>query len=984
MATTGFRLGLVVADRRIDALAGRGGMGLVYRAWNLRLKRVEAVKVIAEEYARDANFRERFERETEIAANIDHPHVVTIYDSGEGPGHQLFIAMRYVEGTTLEQLIAERGRLDPALAVTLIAQVASALDAAHEQGLVHRDVKPANVLLATGTVDLYHAYLTDFGLAKRVSSDTIFTSAGMMVGTIDYMAPEQAQGRPVDLETDVYALGATLFKALTGEAPYPKGEEIARLWAKVNNPPPIASQVAPDLSPAFDEVLSKAMSLNPADRHASAGEFARAALAAASPTPQRAVRQEIGPGTMLGDCLLETVAGEGGMGVVYRARQVKLDRTVAVKVMSKQLVDDPLFRAQFERECRIAASIDHPNVVPIYWAGEAEGVLYVVMRFIDGGSLKEVLLTSGPLEPERAVEVVEQVAQALEAAQERGLVHRDIKPGNVLIDGQSGRVLLTDFGVARALADAEESDHVVGTAGYMAPERTAGALVDEVRADVYSLGCVLWELLGGTERRSLNGLPHVPEALAGVVRRAVELDPAARYDSAGELARAARSALSDTPGGAAATSRAADSPRVLVVDQQQPFAPEPLSTGLSREVLSLCEEALKAAQDPGILPPLEAVRGRLLAPLRVAVIGGTDELRAQMLSALLGRRVGTGELAKTVSFRYGAPDPATEQTMISLVSGAGEPSASAGTELAALADAYLVVVTDAGDRPSDGAQARVLADLAGVHSTAVNSLAVLASEDRSTTKDDAAEIKQALRAQVARVVPCCLRLAVMANTGIIIDALIQQLGGVLAEAEGPAEFPQELVDILTPEGIRIAEDLYGERHELTAVGLARRLRELSGIEEVMGEIDGLQQRADALKAARALADLEQLSYRAAELAFLRDRVESMRFEPRMHVLDLVRALERCVVNNVDLPDQLLAELEQLVTARSPGGRLGIAGNARGAELAHAALSEFQSWKVFENSGRASPPARRIAQSVMRSLHLIAKQAEQDGTGVRLA
>jgi serine/threonine protein kinase len=976
---------MVVADRRIDALAGRGGMGLVYRAWNLRLKRVEAVKVIAAEYARDGNFRERFERETEIAANIDHPHVVTIYDSGEGPGNQLFIAMRYVEGTTLEQLIAERGRLDPALAVALIAQVASALDAAHEQGLVHRDIKPANVLLATGTVDQYHAYLTDFGLAKRVSSDTMFTAAGMMVGTIDYMAPEQAQGHPVDLETDVYALGATLFKALTGEAPYAKGTEIARLYAKMNNPPPIASEVAPDLSPAFDAVLSKAMSLDPADRHESAGEFARAALAAASPSAQRAVRQEIGPGAMLGDCLLETVAGQGGMGVLYRAKQVNLDRTVAVKVMSDHLVDDPGFRAQFERECRMAASIDHPNVVPIYWAGEADGVLYVVMRFIEGGSLKEVLLTSGPLEPERAVEVIEQVAQALDAAQERGLVHRDIKPSNVLIDGHSGRVLLTDFGVAKALADMDETDHVVGTAGYMAPERMAGAPVDEVRADVYSLGCVLWELLGGTERHSLNGLPHVPEALAGVVTRAIEVDPAARYGSAGELARAARSALSDIRGGVDTISRAAGRTTVLVVDHQQPFAPEPLSTGLSRQVLSLCEEALKAAHDPGILQPLEAVRSRLLAPLRVAVIGGTAELRAQILSALLGRGVRTDELAQTVSFRYGAPDPSTDRTMISLVSGASTASGGAGSELAALADAYLVVVPYAGDETSDGAQARVLADLAGVHSTAVNSVAVLTSDDRSTSANDAAAVKRALRAQVARVVPCCVRLAVLANTGMISDALIQQLlGGAPVGAEAPAEFPQELVDVLTPEGMRIAEDLADEGHELTAVGLTRRLRELSGIEEVMGEIDGLQQRADALKAARALADLEQLSFRAAELAFLRDRVESMRFEPRMHVLDLVRALERCVANDVDLPDELLAELEQLVTARSPGGRLGIAENARGAELAEAALSEFQSWKVFENSGRASPPARRIAHSVLRSLNVIAKQADRDRTSVRPA
>jgi serine/threonine protein kinase len=357
--TTGFELGLVVGDRRIDAVAGEGGMGVVYRAWNMRLQRVEAVKVIGYELARDRSFRERFERETVIAASIDHPHVVTLYDSGEGPDGQLFLAMRYVEGTNLDRLINERGRLEPGHAAKLISQVASALDAAHSQGLVHRDIKPANILI-TGTEGHYHAYLTDFGLAKRVSSGTVLTAAGMMVGTIDYMAPEQAQGQAVDLRADIYALAATLFKALTGEVPYPREHDVAKLFAKLREPPPMVSQVADTVPPAFDAVIARAMSQAPADRYPSAGDLGRAALGAASRRASSGMRT-IGPGAMLGDLLLEEIAGEGGMGIVYRARQVKLDRTVAVKVMSKDMVDDPAFRTQFERECKIAAAIDHPN-----------------------------------------------------------------------------------------------------------------------------------------------------------------------------------------------------------------------------------------------------------------------------------------------------------------------------------------------------------------------------------------------------------------------------------------------------------------------------------------------------------------------------------------------------------------------------------------------------------------------------------------------
>jgi serine/threonine protein kinase len=981
-------------------------MGLVYRAWNLRLKRVEAIKVIAAQYARDAAFRERFERETEIAANIDHPHVVTIYDSGEGPGDQLFIAMRYVEGTTMEDLIAEQGPLGQEMAAKLISQVGSALDAAHEQGLVHRDVKPANVLLAASTNGgEYQAYLTDFGLAKRLSSDTVFTAAGLMVGTIDYMAPEQAQGQLVDLRADVYALGATLFKALTGEVPYPEGEDIARLVAKVKEPPRRASEVAPGVTPALDVVLSKAMSLDPADRYPSAGELGQAALAAASPTPGPGVRQRIGPGMSLGDCSLEAIAGEGGMGVVYRAKQLTLDRTVAVKVMSRELGDDPGFRAQFERECRIAASIDHPNVVPIYSAGEAEGVLYVVMRFVQGSTLKDALVTDGRLEPERAVEVIEQVASALDAAHSRGLVHRDIKPGNVLIDEQTGRVLLTDFGLAKALTDAEVTNRrVVGTVRYMAPERTTGQTIDEVRADIYSLGCVLWDLLGGTDRPDLSDVPDVPGALAAVVARAVELEPTARYAAAGELARAARAALRGIAARLAAPpsdQRPARSP-LRVAARRQPFAPEPLSTGLVQKVLSLCEEALQTVSDQPLQEALVVIRDRLLAPLRVAIVGDTGEERALLLSGLLDQRIVADDLEQSGTFRYGNAEHATEPTLVSLVSPPAAPSSASRPSIIGLADAYIVVVRRGPGLIGDAARVGVLTELAGVRSSAVNAMCVLAADDPSASSGDAGEAKRALGALVARVVPCSARLARAANAGLISDPLVEALRRIAAAGAAdsilrspapeqsllaqddpqlpPVDTRRELLDVLGITGISYAREL-DQAGELTVIGLTRRLREVSGIEEVRRGIDGLHQRADALKAAWGLARLEEVSYRGASVAFLRDRVESLRFEPEMHVLDLVRALERCVADEVELPDELLTELERLVTAPSPGGRLGISDRADGPELARAALSRFQSWKMFENSGRASPAARRIANVVMRSLHLIGLDSAHAASGL---
>jgi Protein kinase domain len=294
-ATETLAVGALIGERRIDALAGEGGMGVVYRVWNLRLKRPEAMKVIGEEFAREPAFRRRFERETEIAANVHHPHAVTVFDSGEGPDGQLFIAMQYVDGTSLDRLIHERGRLDPTLAATLVAQVAGALDAAHAQGLVHRDVKPSNVLI-TAHNGREHAYLSDFGLAKRsTSAETIGLTSGLIVGTLDYMSPEQACGQPVDHRTDVYALGATLYESLAGEVPYPRDSQPARLLAKISEPPPSLTAAAPDLGTAFDAVISRSMAREPGDRYATAGELAGAALTAARAVGPVAATEVIAP-----------------------------------------------------------------------------------------------------------------------------------------------------------------------------------------------------------------------------------------------------------------------------------------------------------------------------------------------------------------------------------------------------------------------------------------------------------------------------------------------------------------------------------------------------------------------------------------------------------------------------------------------------------------------------------------------------------------
>jgi hypothetical protein len=272
------QVGFEMAGYHVDSLAGRGGMGVVYRATDLALERPVALKLITADLAADEEFRARFKRESRIAASIRHPNVITVFRAGEEDG-LLYIAMDYVEGTDLKEMIAEQGRLEPQAAARIVAQVASALDAAHAKALVHRDVKPANVLIAWEDAE-WHAYLTDFGLSKGTASDSAMTKTGTFVGTLDYVAPEQVRGDRVDARTDVYALGCVLYHCLTGRLPYPKDSDVAKLYAHAHEALPSAREVVPGLPAECDDVIRRAMAKDPAERFQSAGDLGRAAVAA--------------------------------------------------------------------------------------------------------------------------------------------------------------------------------------------------------------------------------------------------------------------------------------------------------------------------------------------------------------------------------------------------------------------------------------------------------------------------------------------------------------------------------------------------------------------------------------------------------------------------------------------------------------------------------------------------------------------------------
>jgi len=279
------------AGYRIERRLGRGGMGILYLAVEPGLERRVALKLIAPEAAADEVFARRFAEESRIAASIEHPNVVPIYAAGEEGGVP-WIAMRFVAGSDLALRIARVGRLEPDAAAALVAQVGNGLDAIHAAGLVHRDVKPANVLLS-GDPAAQHAYITDFGVARNVAAQSGLTQTGRFVGTLDYVAPEQISGEPIDARVDVYALGCLLYKLLTGEVPFPREGEAARLYAHLHDPPPAPSLYAPTVPMALDDVVIRAMSKAPEDRQPSAGDLGRAAEAALSGTavsvPERTV-----------------------------------------------------------------------------------------------------------------------------------------------------------------------------------------------------------------------------------------------------------------------------------------------------------------------------------------------------------------------------------------------------------------------------------------------------------------------------------------------------------------------------------------------------------------------------------------------------------------------------------------------------------------------------------------------------------------------
>jgi Protein kinase domain/WD domain, G-beta repeat len=304
LVAAGFSAGSRIAGYLLEEQIGSGGMAVVFRALDERLDRRVALKILSPTLAADDAFRQRFIMESRAAAAVDDPHIIGVFEAGEANG-ALFIAMRYVPGGDVRTLVRVAGALPPGRALAIVSPVASALDAAHDAGLVHRDVKPANMLLDIRPGRPDHVYLSDFGLSKGALAVTGLTRTGQFLGTLDYIAPEQIESKPVDGRADQYALACSAFELLTGTPPFHREVATAVMYAQLFEPPPALTSRRPDLRPAADQVFARALAKAPADRYASCREFADALREALGFGPY-----DSGPGAgLVADPAVEPVAG---------------------------------------------------------------------------------------------------------------------------------------------------------------------------------------------------------------------------------------------------------------------------------------------------------------------------------------------------------------------------------------------------------------------------------------------------------------------------------------------------------------------------------------------------------------------------------------------------------------------------------------------------------------------------------------------------
>jgi serine/threonine protein kinase len=592
-------IGRRIGNYSIERLLGRGGMASVYYGWDIKLARPVAVKVIDVRAGESQAYAERFVREARAVATWRHENIIQVYYADEQDG-LYYYAMEYIDGLDLGELLAQYaadGELMADEDVLLVARaVAQALDYAHQQGVIHRDVKPSNVMVTReGRV-----VLTDFGLAM----DAYQGSMGQVFGTAQYISPEQARSSAQAVpQSDLYAFGVMLYEMLTGARPFDDPSAAVVALQHITEPPRPPRELNPRLSDAVQDVLLKALSKSPQERYQSAAALVGALEAALEPaqepsSPERTY-PEAGPapshlsiaeklslssasrekpafsesptradesliGVQLDEYRIEVLLGKGGMASIYRGLDVRLQRRVAIKVISAPLRADPEYMERFQREAQAIARLEHPHIVRLYRYGEAKGLLYMAMQYVDGSDLASVLRSyrkAGSLmEPQEAARIVREVCLALDDAHAQGVIHRDVKPSNIMLD-KHGYVCLADFGLA-LLTELGTRGEILGSPRYVAPEQAISSANVVPQSDLYAVGVILYEMFTGElpfdaqdpmdlallhmnqpPRPPRDLRPEISPGLEAVILKALAKDPADRYQSGVALADALDRAL---------------------------------------------------------------------------------------------------------------------------------------------------------------------------------------------------------------------------------------------------------------------------------------------------------------------------------------------------------------------------------------------------------------------------------------------------------
>jgi serine/threonine protein kinase/Flp pilus assembly protein TadD len=551
--------GAVLGDRyEIIKSLGEGGMGAVYKARDSELDRLVALKVIRPELAGHPEILRRFKQELILARQVTHKNVIRIFDLGMADGRK-FITMEYIEGRDLKSILVERKKLPPAEAVPIIKQICRGLEAAHTEGVVHRDLKPQNIMVDAGG----RVWVMDFGLARSMELAGM-TRTGALMGTPDYMSPEQARAEKVDARSDLFSLGIIFYEMITGVLPFQAETLMATLLKRVQEKAAPPCELDPAIPRQVSDVVLKCLEVDREKRYQTTGEMLTD-LGGDSASGSTGIGEAdaislaaIQPGAHFGPrYTIESLIGEGGMGKVYKAHDNDLDRTVALKLVRPELASDPNSMQRFKQELLLASRISHRNILRIHDLGDVGGVKFISMAYVQGQDLHDVLIKSGRMPVARALNIAKQLASALDAAHAEGVVHRDLKPRNVLID-ESDHVYVSDFGLAKSLENESATSmtragEILGTPRYMSPEQAESKPADH-RSDLYSLGVILFEMMTGDAPFGGNSTlqvmyqhvtakpkdpkmanPELPDYLGKVILRCLEKNPAQRYQSAREV-----------------------------------------------------------------------------------------------------------------------------------------------------------------------------------------------------------------------------------------------------------------------------------------------------------------------------------------------------------------------------------------------------------------------------------------------------------------